>query len=131
MGSNLLTKTADVERAVSSDPNDETQLHMVNQAQRGQLKVCKALGPNSSDLVNQKFWFGIDTGDRYTSGILGIVAGNNTQCKIYGDLPIGTDVSVDELFAEDHLMPINTASPILLPELPSNAFIDTTGEGTI
>ncbi len=134
MGSNLINKTADVEVPVSSDPNDETQLHMVNQAQRAQLKICKALGPGSSDLVGQKFYFDVDAGhgmwldgNRYP---FSITAGAQTQCKIWGDLPIGTDVSVDELFAEDYQQ-VQTLTPILIGDLPSNAFIDTTGEGTL
>jgi hypothetical protein len=134
MGVNLINKTADVEVPVSSDPNDETQLHMVNQAQRAQLKICKALGPGSSDLVGQKFYFDVDAGhgmwldgNRYP---FSITAGAQTQCKIWGDLPIGTDVSVDELFAEDYQQ-VQALTPLKLIELPSNAFIDTTGEGTL
>ena len=116
MGVNLINKTADVEVPVSSDPNDETQLHMVNQAQRGQLKVCKALGAGSTDLVGKKFGFFIDTGYGLPNE-LWITAAANTQCKIYGDLPLGTDVTVSEDL--DH----SVGAP--------GEFIDTTGEGTV
>ena len=44
---NLINRTADVEVPVSDSSNDETQVHFFNQTQRGQLKVCKALGPGS------------------------------------------------------------------------------------
>ena len=40
---------------VSDSPNDETQVHFRNEAQRGQLKLCKALGAGSADLVGQTF----------------------------------------------------------------------------
>ena len=58
-GTNLLNRTADVEVPVSSDPNDETQVHFVNKTQRAQLKICKALGPGSSDLVGKPFYFDV------------------------------------------------------------------------
>ena len=116
MGVNLINKTADVEVPVSSDQNDETQLHMVNQAQRGQLKICKALGPYSSDLVGQKFGFLVDDGYGLPDE-LWITAAANTQCKIYGDLALGTDVSVTEDL--DH----SVGAP--------GEFIDTSGEGTV
>jgi hypothetical protein len=129
--SNLINGTVDVEIPVSDDPNDETQLHMVNQAERGQLKICKALGAGSSDLIGQNFYFDVDTGNgpwldgnRYP---FSITAQAQTQCKIFGTLPLGTDVNVTELFQEN----AQTAGPIGPVNLPDNSFIKTTGEGTI
>jgi hypothetical protein len=97
---NLLNGTADVEIPVSDDPNDETQVHFVNKTPRAQLKICKALGAGSSDLVNTAFYFDVtydgqkmNTLDLYP---FKIVAGTTTQCKIWGDLPVGTDVTVHE-----------------------------------
>src|SRR4029079_610880 len=52
---NLINRDVTVEVPVSADSNDETQVHFRNEAQRGQLKLCKALGPNSSALSGQSF----------------------------------------------------------------------------
>ena len=52
---NLINRTATVEVPVSDSSNDETQVEFVNEALRGQLKVCKALGPGSADLVGETF----------------------------------------------------------------------------
>ena len=116
---NLINRTATVEIPVSSDANDETQVHFVNKAQRAQLKICKALGPNSSDLVGQAFYFNVAV-DSYMKTLpreFRIVAGSTTQCKIWGDVTIGTDVEVTEDL--DHSVGAE------------GEFIDTTGEGTI
>jgi hypothetical protein len=98
---NLLNGTADVEIPVSDDPNDETQVHFVNKTPRAQLKICKALGGSKiDDLVGTAFYF-----DVYFDGQMKkldtlypfkIVAGTTTQCKIWGDVPVGTDVTVSE-----------------------------------
>ncbi len=127
--SNLINRTATVEIPVSSDSNDETQVHFVNKAQRAQLKICKALGPNSSDLVGQPFFFDVDTGDNYElRRLFKITAGSTTQCKIWGDVTIGTEVNVDEVFAKE----LDTKTNLVKEDgLPSDDFIDTTGEGTI
>ena len=63
---NLINRTATVEVPVSDSANDETQVHFVNEALRGQLKVCKALGPGSADLIGQTFSFNVSssTGQR-------------------------------------------------------------------
>ena len=95
LAANLVNRTASVEVPASADPADETQVHFVNQAQRGQLKICKALGPSSAFLAGQTFWFDwrASTG---ASGSLPITAAASTQCRILGDFPIGTVVSVEE-----------------------------------
>jgi len=96
---NLLNGTADVEIPVSSDQNDETQVHFVNKTPRAQLKICKALGSGSSDLVNTPFYFDVNyDGQMKTLDLypFKIVAGTTTQCKIWGDLPVGTEVTVHE-----------------------------------
>jgi hypothetical protein len=119
-GSNLLNGTVDVEVPVSSDPNDETQVHFVNKAQRAQLKVCKALGgPGASALVGVPFYFNVAV-DGYMKTLareFKIVAGATTQCKIWGDVTLGTEVEVTEDL--DHGVG------------QLGEFIDTTGEGTI
>jgi hypothetical protein len=97
---NLLNRTADVEVPVSDSENDETQVHFVNKTPRAQLKICKALGSGSSDLVGTAFYFNV-----YFDGQMKtldsvypfkIVAGTTTQCKIWGDVPVGTEVTVHE-----------------------------------
>ena len=54
---NLINGTLDVEVPVSASAADETQVHFVNRRDRGQLKVCKDLGPGSEALVGQAFNF--------------------------------------------------------------------------
>jgi hypothetical protein len=103
LSENLINGTADVEVPVSDDPADETQLHFVNARERGQLKVCKALGSGSADLIGRTFTFSLtDVTDpenakpidlRYP---LEITAGSSTQCKIVDYFPIGTVIQVDE-----------------------------------
>jgi hypothetical protein len=95
LGDNLINRTADVEVPVSDDPNDETQLHFVNQAERGQLKICKALGPNSSVLEGQKFHFEADHPGESDDDVY-ITAAAQTQCKIVSYLPVGAEIQVDE-----------------------------------
>jgi hypothetical protein len=127
--SNLINRTATVEIPVSNDQNDETQVHFVNKTPRAQLKICKALGPYSSALENKPFFFDVDTGNHYESrDLFKITSGSTTQCKIWGDVPVGTDVEVNEVFAKDAVA-LNTLTK--LEELPSDDFIDVSGEGTI
>src|SRR3954465_12607153 len=52
---NLINRDVTVEVPVSDSPNDETQVHFRNEAQRGQLKLCKALGAGSSALYGDQF----------------------------------------------------------------------------
>jgi len=113
---NLINRTATVEVPVSDSANDETQVHFRNEALRGQLKLCKALGPGSADLVGQSFELDF-LGDNGQSGSTNITAAASTQCRIVGIFPIGSTVAVTENL--DHG--------------PGGAgeFIDTTGEGNV
>jgi len=113
---NLINRTATVEVPVSDSSNDETQVHFFNKAQRGQLKVCKALGTGSADLVGQTFWF-TATGDNGQVEYFSITAAGSTQCKIVSFFPIGTTVTVTENLAHG-------------PGDPGE-FIDTTDEGDV
>ncbi len=113
---NLINRTVDVEVPASDSSNDETQLHFVNQTQRGQLKLCKTLGPGSSDLIGHTFeldW----SSDSGAIGYVYITAAASTQCVIVGYLPIGATVTVTEDI--DH------------SSGGDGEFIDTTGEGDI
>jgi hypothetical protein len=113
---NLINRDVTVEVPVSDSPNDETQVHFFNKAQRGQLKLCKALGPGSSALVGDEFeldW----KADNYTDGYVDITAAATTQCKIVGFFPIGSTVSVSENLGHGSGEP--------------GEFIDTTGEGDV
>jgi len=113
---NLINRTATVEVPVSDSSNDETQVHFINEAQRGQLKVCKALGTGSADLVGQTFWF-TASGDNGQLEQFSITAAGSTQCRIVNFFPIGTTVTVTENLAHG-------------PGDPGE-FIDTTGEGDV
>jgi hypothetical protein len=95
LATNLVNRIASVEVPVSADPTDETQVHFVNQAQRGQLKVCKALGPSSAFLAGQTFWFDWRSSTGST-GTIPITAASSTQCRILGDFPIGTELTITE-----------------------------------
>jgi hypothetical protein len=102
LDSNLLNGTVDVEVPVSDDPNDETQVHFVNKRDRGQLKICKALGPNSSALDGKEFYFDVgllgQMQDDLVEGVSIIASSANTQCVIVDDFPVGGQVTVDEFF---------------------------------
>jgi hypothetical protein len=113
---NLINRTATVEVPVSASVNDETQVHFFNIAQRAQLKVCKALGPGSADLVGKSFDF-VASGTNGQTSTFSITAGATTQCKIAGVWPIGTTVGVGELLDR------NPGGP--------GEFIDVTGEGDV
>ncbi len=111
---NLINRTADVEVPASDSSNDETQLHFFNQTQRGQLKICKTLGPGSADLNGQVFTFDVLDLDGFQRDPLNpriVASSSGTQCVIVGYFPIGHNVSVTE-------------------ENPGD-FIDSTGGGTI
>ncbi len=120
---NLINRTADVEVPAADSSNDETQVHFVNQTQRGQLKVCKALGPGSSDLVGQKFYFDINGDNMQPLGVW-ITAQAQTQCVIVGNFPIGSTVDVQETCD----VIVNT---LQLDDSGCNEFIDVSGEGEI
>jgi hypothetical protein len=99
---NLINRTATVEVPVSDSPNDETQVFFFNELLRGQLKLCKALGTGSADLVGQRFELDVydvsDPDHPYFLGDREIVAGTTTQCVIFGFVPIGTPIAVNESF---------------------------------
>ena len=102
VNSNLINRTADVEVATSSNPADETQVSFVNEAIRTQLKICKALGDNSSVLAGQTFNFRVtDITDPNNPVVLGTTTVVAPGCKIFRTLPIGTVVQVDEFFTAD------------------------------
>ena len=113
---NLINRTATVEVPVSDSANDETQVHFRNEAVRGQLKICKALGPGSADLVGKTFRL-VAHGDNGQDVYLDITAAATTQCKIAGFFPIGATVNVTES----------------LDPRPGGEgeFIDKTGEGDV
>jgi hypothetical protein len=112
---NLINRTADVEVPASDSSNDETQVHFVNAAQRGQLKICKALGPGSADLIGQPFTFEasfVSNSGLHVTVLVGpIIAASSTQCMIAGIFPIGSVVTVTE-------------------DAPGD-FVDVAGEGPI
>ncbi len=114
---NLINRTADVEVPTSDNPNDETQVHFVNKAQRAQLKLCKALGPGSSALIGETFEFDVSpnpNGSGAPKMIMNgyrIKAASSTQCIIIGDYVIGTEVTIDE-------------------NLDAYPYVRATGEGT-
>jgi len=116
LNSNLINRTLDVEVPSSTNPNDETEAVFVNQTQRAQLKICKALGAGSADLVNQVFYF-TAAGSNGVTLYPSIKAQASTQCVIVGNFPIGSTVNVTENL--DHS-----------PGAPGE-FIDTTGEGPV
>jgi len=90
-----LNRSASVEVPSSTNPNDETQVVFVNETQRARLKICKALGPGSDDLIGQTFWIEWSS-DSGASGVVSIQAQSTTQCVVVGDLPIGATVSFRE-----------------------------------
>ena len=87
---NLINRTATVEVPVSDSSNDETQVHFRNEALRGQLKVCKALGPGSADLIGQRSTSTSMLPRTTTIWAIWITAAGSTQCKIVGFVPIGS-----------------------------------------
>jgi hypothetical protein len=92
---NLINRTAEVEVPTADSSNDETQVHFVNQTQRGQLKVCKALGPGSSDLIGEDFYFSVHRDGAPDLEGIEITAQAQTQCVIVGYFPIGSTVDVE------------------------------------
>jgi hypothetical protein len=120
-GSNLINRTADVEVPASASSTDETQVHFVNQTQRGQLKICKTLGPGSADLVGRQFNFTAsfvaNDGTHVTVLVGPLTAQATTQCIIAGIFPIGATVDVEESLDHGNGQP--------------GEFIDTTGEGPV
>jgi len=125
-GSNTINGTASLEVPVSATEDQEVQVNFVNEAIRTQLKVCKALGANSGVLVGQTFNFRVtnitDPDNPVFLGPVSVTAGSTTQCTIFGNVPAGTVVRVDEVFGPDNP---NT----LFDE--SGQFIRTNSPGTV
>jgi len=122
--SNLINRTADVEVASSTDPTQETQVTFVNQTQRAQLKLCKALGAGSADLIGQKF--AIDwSSDSGASGTTWITAQASTQCVIVGNLPIGATVSLSERNPGDFIDSSGPSSITLVSGINTATFTNT------
>jgi hypothetical protein len=103
LDSNLINRTADVEVPASDDVNDETQVHFVNLRERGQLKICKTLGPGSADLIGRTFSFTLadvtDPNDPHSIPLrdpITVTASEATQCVIVGNFPIGSVIEVHE-----------------------------------
>jgi hypothetical protein len=129
LNGNLINGTATVEVPVSGSVNDETQVHFVNKRDRAQLKICKALGPGSSDLSGHTFNFDVDLQGAdmipaygYSSYVSIVASATTTQCVIAGDFPVGGDVDVHEHFGQDANFGVST---------DDGSFIDVSGEGTV
>ena len=99
---NLINRTATVEVPVG-DVSTETQLHFVNAAVMGQLKVCKALAPGSEALDGQTFGFDltrhadVDPPAGPTQRISVRASATTAQCVIVGNFPVGEQVQVSEV----------------------------------
>ena len=134
LGHNLINQTAEVEIPVSDSPNDETQVHFVNKTQRAQLKLCKALGPGSSALVGKPFLFHVSDGGnglvKSEYEYVQITSSTTTQCKIVGEYPIGAELHIDELFANERIL-VPALNGLYIGELLSEDYIKATGEGTV
>ncbi len=102
---NLINRTADVEVPTSDNPNDETQVHFVNERDRAQLKICKALGPGSSVFPGRRFEF-TATGSNGQVETVSIIAAASTQCVIVDEFPTGASVTV----VENNPQPYSTVS---------------------
>jgi len=105
--SNTINGSATVEVPVGATVNDEVQVSFVNEAIRSQLKICKALGPGSTDLVGQTFNFTVTNNTDPSNpipltGNSSVTAGAGTQCVIFGTIPTGTVVTVAETFGADN-----------------------------
>ncbi len=129
VGANLINRTLTVEVPVG-DPSTETQVHFVNRAIRGQLKVCKALGPASTTLAGRTFLFDVTrhAGSESPGPVerVRVQAASSTQCVVAGAFPVGETLAVDEVFLED-LVPSDPDRPLAL----SAEFVEASGEGTV
>ncbi len=112
---NLINRVATVEVPVG-DVSTETQVHFVNTAVLGQLKVCKALAAGSDVLSGQTFQFDVTRhvdadvpGPTQRVSVIANIA--STQCVIAGSFPVGEQIAVAEVAPD-----------------PS---IDVSGEGTV
>jgi hypothetical protein len=100
----------------------------VNQRNRAQLKVCKALGPGSADLSGHVFNFDVDLQGAgmipaygYSTYVSVVASASTTQCVVAGDFPVGADVDVHEVFGKT----------LLGQSTDDGSFIDVSGEGTV
>ena len=123
---NLINRSVTVEVPVSDSANDETQVHFRNEALRGQLKVCKALGPGSADLIGEEFFLAVHQEGDSLIQLVPITAAAQTQCKIVGLFPIGSVVNVQEFCARIIVEQLNGDG-----NDGCNEFIDVSGEGDI
>jgi hypothetical protein len=112
---NLINRTATVEVPVGG-VSTETQVHFLNAAIMGQLKVCKALAAGSDALDGQTFSFDVtrhadadSPGPTQRVSVRAFVA--STQCVIVGSFPVGEQVRVSEV------------SP--------GSYVDVSGEGVV
>ncbi len=126
---NLINRTMTVE-VPAGDPSTETQVHFVNRAIRGQLKVCKALAADSGALADQVFLFDVtrhvdapQPGPVERARVRATAA--TTQCVIAGWYPVGEIVRVDEVFAQDLAAGDSDAAVA-----QSGVYVDVSGEGT-
>ena len=84
------------------DVSTETQVHFLNAAVMGQLKVCKALAPGSDVLDGQTFDFDVtrhadvDPPAGPTQRVSVRASATSTQCVIVGSFPVGEQVQVSE-----------------------------------
>ena len=99
---NLINRTVTVEVPVG-DVSTETQVHFLNAAVMGQLKVCKALAPGSEALDGQTFDFDVtrhadaDPPAGPTQRISVRASASAAQCVIVGTFPVGEQVQVTEV----------------------------------
>ena len=105
---NLINRTATVEVPVG-DVATETQVHFLNAAVMGQLKVCKALAPGSDVLDGQTFDFDVtrhadvDPPAGPTQRVSVRASATSTQCVIVGSFPVGEQVQVSEVAPGDYI----------------------------
>ncbi len=105
---NLINRTATVEVPVGGVAT-ETQVHFVNAAVMGQLKVCKALAPGSDALDGQTFNFDVtrhadvDPPAGPTQRVSVHASATSTQCVIVGSFPVGEQVQVSEVAPGDYI----------------------------
>jgi len=121
---NTINRTADVEVPASDDPTQETQVVFVNKTQVAQLKLCKALGPASGDLVNQTFYIDWSSSSG-RSGTTAITAQLQTQCVVVGNFPIGATITLSEQNPGQFIDSSGPSSITLLPGMNQATFTNT------
>ena len=131
---NLINRTVDVEVPSSLNVNDETQVHFVNSRDRGQLKICKALGPGSDALSGRSFYFeirptGLDL-NSLTPGVSVTALAGSTQCTIAGDFPVGNEFIVSEPNPGDHVV-VTGGGPITIAPGINTVMFTNTAQGKL